>query len=199
MACRCPRSSSPTAGAPCCSASAHSGRRRRRASLFAMAEPCSRPRLPPRRRTRMTEAVQRLIPTVRLDRIEQRRFSRRTDNDFQLLEVNPRPGATLDIFEPTRARSSRCISPPARACCRRSGRYSRRRGHRPSFTRHAISRRFRARWPAWTADRPGVGTAVKRGDPLCTVLASAADAADARALVEQRIKLVHARTTASIA
>ena len=49
-------------------------------------------------------------------------------------------------------------------------------------------------WPEWTADRPGIGTRFKAGDPVCTVLAHAATAAGARELAQERLKHVLAST-----
>jgi predicted ATP-grasp superfamily ATP-dependent carboligase len=49
-------------------------------------------------------------------------------------------------------------------------------------------------WPDWSADRPNGGLAIKAGEPLCTVHAGAATAADAKALVDQRLALIHTWT-----
>jgi len=51
-------------------------------------------------------------------------------------------------------------------------------------------------WPDWTADRQSAGTAVKAGSPVCTVLAAAATANDARALVDRRVAKIVARAAA---
>jgi uncharacterized protein len=147
----------------------------------------------------MTEAVQRLIPRAGLIGLNSADFLV-NGNDFQLLEVNPRPGATLDIFEP----SAGSIFAMHIAACQgelpaQGPVFAQARASAIVYAPRDIPAFPALDWPAWTADRPGVGTAVNRDDPMCTVLASAADAADARALVEQRIKLVHARTTASFA
>jgi predicted ATP-grasp superfamily ATP-dependent carboligase len=53
----------------------------------------------------------------------------------------------------------------------------------------AAPRRFA--WPDWTADRPNGGLAIKAGEPLCTVHAAAATAADARALIDERLAMIH--------
>jgi uncharacterized protein len=45
-------------------------------------------------------------------------------------------------------------------------------------------------WPVWSADRPNSGLAIKAGEPLCTVHAGAATAADARLLVNERLALI---------
>jgi predicted ATP-grasp superfamily ATP-dependent carboligase len=52
-------------------------------------------------------------------------------------------------------------------------------------------------WPEWSADRSRAGAAVKAGEPLCTVLASAANAAEAQQCVESRRATVLTWTRAS--
>ena len=41
-------------------------------------------------------------------------------------------------------------------------------------------------WPDWTADHQPQGSTVACGEPVCTVLTQAEDAAQARALLRQR-------------
>ena len=47
-------------------------------------------------------------------------------------------------------------------------------------------------WPEWSADRPNAGVAIGAGEPLCTVHADAATAADAKALLDERMAAIHA-------
>ena len=102
------------------------------------------------------------------------------ESGIPLLEINPRPGATLDIFEPNEDPSSPCTSRRARVYCRRKHRASSKRGHRRSSMPSATSRRFALDWPAWTADRPDAGSSVAKGDPLCTGSLAAPPARQAR-------------------
>lgn len=115
---------------------------------------------------------------------------------FHVIEVNPRPGASLDVFE--RILEEPLFGLHLRAC----------RGGLPS----AVARRKIAaasavlyadeaatisgdfEWPDWTADRPRAGTKIRPGEPVCTVLAevhggkrtTGAPTALAREIVEQR-------------
>ncbi|MGA7489011.1 MAG: ATP-grasp domain-containing protein [Xanthobacteraceae bacterium] len=147
----------------------------------------------------MIAAVQRLVPKLSLVGLNSADFL--VDRgSIQLLEINPRPGATLDIFEPHddsifAMHIAACEGIlPARA---------------PSFEQAKASAIVYAErdvavfpaldWPAWTADRSGVGTAVAKGDPLCTVLASAPSAPSARALAQRRAAMIVATTNASLA
>jgi len=107
--------------------------------------------------------------------------------DFDLLEINPRPGATLDIFEPDDGslfamHISACqgILPAARPS------YEQARASAIIYADRNIPVFPVFDWPPWTADRPAAGTAVDKGDPLCTVYACAATATGAREHAAQR-------------
>jgi uncharacterized protein len=119
-------------------------------------------------------------------------------DDFRLLEVNPRPGATLDIFEaPQKSlfalHMAACAGELAAQAPSLAGvdataiAYGKHDMHVPAFD-----------WPEWTADRPRAGTMIRQGEPLCTILAAAAGHAETRALIEQRLETILARTHARI-
>jgi uncharacterized protein len=119
--------------------------------------------------------------------------------EFRLLEINPRPGATLDIFEPA---EGSLFALHIAACEGELG------SAPPSldgasaaaivYAEHDIASFPAWRWPAWTADRPHPGTAIKAGEPLCTVSATNATAAATKALVDERIAMVLAWTHATM-
>jgi predicted ATP-grasp superfamily ATP-dependent carboligase len=106
---------------------------------------------------------------------------------WYLIEVNPRPGATLDVFGP---RQGSLLGLHVEAS---KGRVP---AEKPSFSAAAAARIVYARrglnsvpqcsWPDWTADRQPPGSRVDCGAPLCTVLATAQTPQQARRLVEQR-------------
>jgi predicted ATP-grasp superfamily ATP-dependent carboligase len=115
---------------------------------------------------------------------------------FRLLEINPRPSATLDIFEPPGGslfalHMSACAgkldfdAPSLPGAAATAIVYAGRDGSIPALE-----------WPDWTADRPHMGAAIKAGEPLCTVHATAATAAEARQLVDDRLATVLAWTQA---
>ncbi|MFO1057182.1 MAG: ATP-grasp domain-containing protein [Dongiaceae bacterium] len=107
---------------------------------------------------------------------------------FHLLEVNARPGATLDIFDGEGAGSLLALH---LAAC--DGRLA--PGWSPPRTARAMTVVYAGRplavppcmaWPGWTADRSPDGTCFAAGDPVCTVLAEAAAPAAARELAMSR-------------
>jgi len=108
---------------------------------------------------------------------------------WHVIEVNPRPGASLDIFDGLCGASLwrmhldgvagrlPSLPPAAPAGSRAAGIvYASRRVVIPD----------KMDWPSWSADRGADGTIVDRGEPLCTVRAEAATTSAARARVEER-------------
>lgn len=101
-----------------------------------------------------------------------------------LLEINPRPGATLDLFDRPPMPSlfglhlAACVGqlpaalPPLAGCRAAMIVYAMAPVHLPEGLR----------WPGWTADRPQTPAHVPTGAPLCTVLADADDLLEARRL-----------------
>jgi uncharacterized protein len=145
----------------------------------------------------LTAAVQRLSGAVALVGLNSADFI--IDGEqFWLLEINPRPGATLDIFE----QPQRSLFSLHMAAC--AGRLPPAPCHPDQakaaaivYAENDIASFPALTWPHWTADRPQPGIAIKAGEPLCTVYACGADAAEARALAERRRNMVLAWTCAS--
>ncbi len=109
-----------------------------------------------------------------------------------LLEVNPRPGATIDIFDSDdaplltfhldavlRARLPRAAPKPAGAMASAI-----------VFARRRLAVPLTMAWPAWTADRAKPGEIIDKERPICTVWARAGTPARAKSLVEARTKTV---------
>jgi predicted ATP-grasp superfamily ATP-dependent carboligase len=120
-------------------------------------------------------------------------------DQFRLLEINPRPGATLDIFEPP---EEPLFALHVAAC---DGELSavppRRDGAAAAVIAYAdrdIPSCPPLQWPAWTSDRPHAGTAIKAGEPLCTIHARAATAEAAQVLVGERLATVLASVHAAM-
>ncbi|MEJ0092642.1 MAG: ATP-grasp domain-containing protein [Methylocella sp.] len=112
--------------------------------------------------------------------------------DFTLIEINPRPGATLDIFED---REGRLFQAHLDACLGRPP-------DRPLqfdgaaaagivYARRPIASMPALDWPDWAADRQKPQTALVTNDPLCTVKACAVEPERARTLLDQRTAFIH--------
>ena len=114
------------------------------------------------------------------------------DGEFHLLEVNPRPGASLDIFDG--AGPQALFAYHVAAC---EGRLP--PGWRKPAQASAMSVVYAESliqvpgdisYPAWLADRPAPGARIEPGAPVCTVMARAADAPSARRVVLARNRRV---------
>jgi predicted ATP-grasp superfamily ATP-dependent carboligase len=117
-------------------------------------------------------------------------------DSFTVLELNPRPGATLDVFDQECEWASLwrlhragvagelppCPFPPQRP------------GARAAAVVYAteevrVVEDLRS-WGDWIADVPMLPSTIGTGEPICTVLAAGRDAADAQVRVEVRVDAI---------
>jgi predicted ATP-grasp superfamily ATP-dependent carboligase len=140
--------------------------------------------LPPRMEVLLAEVVRGLAVSFGLVGLNSADFLVR-DRDFDLLEVNPRPGASLDAFDGFDGAPG-LFDLHCRACAGQLPEHWSEPAEATAlmvlYAPHDLTVPGGITWPDWTADRPAPGTVVGRGDPICTVLAQGA----ARALVTAR-------------
>ncbi|MGH6762031.1 MAG: ATP-grasp domain-containing protein [Phyllobacterium sp.] len=107
---------------------------------------------------------------------------------LHLIEINPRPGATLDIFDNEdtplltqhlRAVRGETIEMPT---------YRDAAASAIAYASHPIPRFPDIQWPSMTADHQQPGTRLGADDPVCTVFAKAQSAAAAEWAVKNRIQ-----------
>ena len=110
----------------------------------------------------------------------------------QLLEVNPRPGATLDIFD---SEADPLLHLHLQAVLK--GELPRVPLPLKEATAAAIvyaSAPIKVApgmvWPDWTSDQPKPGERIDKDRPICTVLARATTGPEARRLVEERSEMI---------
>jgi predicted ATP-grasp superfamily ATP-dependent carboligase len=126
--------------------------------------------LSPAQETILTDAIRRLVRKVPLKGLNSADFLV-AGTVYVLLEINPRPGATLDIFEPESCLFENHVA----ACLGALTRPSQHPGARAAAVIYAtrpIAALPIRRWPDWTADRQRGGSRLAVGDPLCTVVAT---------------------------
>jgi predicted ATP-grasp superfamily ATP-dependent carboligase len=145
--------------------------------------------LPPGRAAEISAALARLVALTELRGLNSADFLVRPDG-FDLLEINPRPGATLEILAD---RDGTLFRMHIDACA----------GNLPDAASPLIWPRAAAAaaivyartgltipadfvWPDWSTDRRPPATAIARGLPLCGVWAEADDAQSAENLVRDR-------------
>ena len=108
-----------------------------------------------------------------------------------LTEVNPRPGATLDLLD---RRSVPLLAAHMEACL--GGGAAMSIGASPvdaaagaiCYARTAHAPVPAVAWPDHVRDRPAAGSTVRRDAPLCTVFATGADGESARAALASRME-----------
>lgn len=114
---------------------------------------------------------------------------------FVLLEINPRPGATLDVLDRPDARGIFALH--VAACAGRLPGKGLLQG--PAMATAVVYAAANARvppgmrWPALTADLEPTGSRLARGAPVCTVMAQGRTPARARAAVLRKALAVQAR------
>ena len=107
-------------------------------------------------------------------------------NEAWLIEINPRPAASLEIFDSAHAP---LMAAHLAACAGRLEPPRSKKAFTAVETVYAsLDTRMRAgfTWPHWAVDRPPAHTQVRRGDPFCTVIAGGPTLAKARSLAKRR-------------
>lgn len=107
----------------------------------------------------------------------------RNAHGYHLVEINPRPGATLDIFDGAEA-------PLMEAHLRAAGgeayavpRFADAMASMIAYASAPVANFPEIAWPEWTADHQSPGTKLITGDPVCTVFARGPNAAASRKIV----------------
>jgi len=105
---------------------------------------------------------------------------------YHLLEINPRPGATLDIFDHEDApllaahlAASRGEEAPLPV-------HENSMASMVVYAFEDIETFPEIDWPAWLADRQPAGTHIRRDEPICTIFAEGKTAYEAQELLFQR-------------
>ena len=109
-----------------------------------------------------------------------------------LLEINPRPGATLDIFD-SEADPLLRIHLAAlleRRLPDRPLKLSEASAAAIVYATEPMTVSQSMIWPEWTADRPNCGDCIDRNRPICTVSARARTKVEAKQLVSERISTI---------
>jgi uncharacterized protein len=145
---------------------------------------------------RLTDSVERVAEYFDLKGLGSADFLVNGE-EFYLLEINPRPGATLDIFDseaepllrihleavlenrlPTALRNLPAATAAAIV-----------------YATEPITVSQTMIWPDWTFDRPHRGERIDKDRPICTVWARSRTKVEARRLVDERIESILAACT----
>jgi len=148
--------------------------------------------LPGRVLRSITAALPRLVDAFALRGLCGVDFVLDADARWWLVDLNPRPTATLELL----AAPAPALRAHLAACRDRDWRDVRPRA-RPAalavaWLRDPIRVPKSLDWPAWVADRPGVGARLPRGAPLCTVRADGVTAEAALHALQRRLGVLGA-------
>ena len=114
------------------------------------------------------------------------------EKEFSVLEINPRPGATFELYDAKCGESFFALH--LRACdgdlAEPSYVSGAVRAHAVVYAPRPVTISGALTWPDWCSDLSEPGTAIAAGAPLCMVHAAGPTAARARRLVLEREALV---------
>jgi predicted ATP-grasp superfamily ATP-dependent carboligase len=136
----------------------------------------------------MTSAVKRVAHSFKLKGLGSADFMVSSEEAL-LLEINPRPGATLDIFDSGRSPLLKLHLDAVieGKLPRRSLKFSDAKASAIVYARIGIAVPPRLKWPDWVTDRPKSSEWIDKNRPICTVWARASTKGRAKRLVGERI------------
>ena len=110
------------------------------------------------------------------------------NNEWWLLEVNPRPGATFELHEGAESfLAAHCLAfcdqSPTLKSVTNMGEFT---AHSVIYASNALTLPSDWEWPMWVRDRATPGESFEPGDPVCTAYATAGSSEMARNTVEDR-------------
>lgn len=143
--------------------------------------------LQPSLAAQLTDIVARLVTAFALKGLCSADFLVRHETPL-LVDVNPRPGASLEIFDTDDAKLFALHMAAAQG--RLPDRPPAIGGAKAAAVVYApqtLSVSGATTWPDWVADRPSDGEWIPAEDPVCTVLASEPTGAQARRRVDGRV------------
>ncbi|PWJ80487.1 putative ATP-grasp superfamily ATP-dependent carboligase [Pseudaminobacter salicylatoxidans] len=112
----------------------------------------------------------------------------RNAQGYHLLEINPRPGATLDIFDADEASPMEAHLDAARGKPIRLPVFSDCMASMIAYTDRPLESFPQIDWPGWAADRQAAGTKLRAGDPVCTIFARGPNIRAARQTLNARAR-----------
>jgi len=148
-------------------------------------------RLTPSAKEAMRSAVERAVSAFGIRGLASADFMVKGKTAL-LLEINPRPGATIDIFDSADAPLLKLHLEAAQRdkLPRQAPRPAGAAASAIVFARRRLAVPLTMAWPVWTADRAKPGEIIDKERPICTVWARAGTTARAKSLVEARTKTV---------
>ncbi|MES9970941.1 MAG: ATP-grasp domain-containing protein [Candidatus Thiodiazotropha sp.] len=139
--------------------------------------------VPDRLRTQVELVVEKLVTTLGLRGVNSLDFVH-NDAGIFVIDINPRPTATLELYEHLTAdgwikhhiqacRGELPVAPTISSALLH--------GHQILYASKAIEISANVVWPQWAKDRPLTGTRIEQGQPICSLYAQAATTKEVKA------------------
>ncbi len=157
-------------------------------SSFAYGGAINRAQLSLAQRCELARFVSDLARTLKLRGLNSVDFIKQDERCY-VLELNPRPSATLALYDSDVAGG--LLSWHLRSCRGRLTRMPQWRGcrvraHSIVYAMCDLQIPHNLHWPMWSTDRPRPGTRIAHGEPVCGAFAEGPDVLHVHALLKQR-------------
>jgi predicted ATP-grasp superfamily ATP-dependent carboligase len=141
---------------------------------------------------RVAALLDRLVQATGLVGLNGLDFILGDEGEAHALEINPRPTATIDLYDADIAGGLLALHllacrgklPNPRLACRS-------RAHAIVYAPEDFRTPVRMSWPQWCTDIPAGGSLIPAGAPICSVHAEAVSCAAARDMVFARRRSIH--------
>ncbi|QXP85541.1 ATP-grasp domain-containing protein [Methylococcus sp. Mc7] len=140
-----------------------------------------------------------LVPALRLRGLNSLDFMTDEDGGIRVLELNPRPSATMALYDDEFP--SGLAGLHIRACLEGLPEFALpafpARAFRIIYAPHDVEPPGTLEWPVWCRDRPSPGCSIEKGAPLCTITAEGADESEVLlSLAARKTSLMRTMTAA---
>ncbi len=136
-------------------------------------------------RQNVIDAIQRLVVLFKIKGLCSLDFIVEKSGQYSILEVNPRPTATFELYENENGLFSEHLAAFSGTVTAPVLNQDISRALRVLYAKRSIVIPQLA-WPKWVTDRPKQGTRIAQGEPVCTVHAEGIDEKDAKAQLMKR-------------
>ncbi len=152
-------------------------------SDFTFAGAVSNVSLPNELRQQVTDAIRHMVDAFQLKGLCGMDFIVEESGEYSILEVNPRPTATFELYETQRSLFPHHIAAFHGETTKPALDQTLSRALGLLYAEKSITIP-RLDWPDWVTDRPNMGKQIARGEPVCTVHAEGSGIE----IVKQQIK-----------
>ena len=137
----------------------------------------------------VTDAIRKLVLSFKLQGLCSLDFIVEGTGQYSILEVNPRPIATFELYETQGSLFAQHLAAFNGKMTKPELDPASSKGHSRALEILYAGKSItipRMEWPDWVADRPKTGKLIASGEPICTMRAAANSPGKNKALLKQR-------------